>query len=106
MSDESSLVTARHFQYVAEHTAHEDTFLVGLKDAARAAGIPSIWVAPEQASFMQVLLKLMKAREVVEVGTLAGYSAIVMARALPDDGRVRTIEIEPKHAEFAKHWVA
>jgi caffeoyl-CoA O-methyltransferase len=43
---------------------------------------------------------------VVEVGTLAGYSAIAMARALPDGGRVRTIELDPKHAEFAKAWAA
>src|SRR5262249_25864932 len=60
---------------------------------------------PEQASVMQVLLKLVRARDVVEVGTLAGYSAIAMARALPSNGLVRTIEIVPKHAEFAKRWV-
>src|SRR5438105_77092 len=106
MSDQSTLVTEQHFRYVAEHTAREDAFLLELKDAARAAGIPSIWVAPEQASFMQILLRLGRARDVVEVGTLAGYSAIVMARALPQGGHVHTIEIEPKHAAFAEHWIA
>ena len=45
------------------------------------------------------------AREVIEVGTLAGYSAIAMARALPEGGRVRTIEISPAHARFAEDWV-
>jgi predicted O-methyltransferase YrrM len=55
---------------------------------------------------MQILLQLCRARTVVEVGTLAGYSAICMARALPPEGRVHTIEIDPKHAEFASHWVA
>ena len=54
-----------------------------LKEAARAAEIPAIWISPEQASFMQILLAAAGAREVVEVGTLAGYSAIAMARALP-----------------------
>ncbi len=106
MSEESSVVTAEHFRYIAERTTREDAFLADLKAAARVAGIPSIWVAPEQASFMQILLKLAHAREVVEVGTLAGYSAIAMARALPADGRVRTIELEPKHVEFAKAWIA
>ena len=106
MSDVSSLVSAEHFRYIAEHTLREDVFLADLKRAAAAEGIPSIWVAPEQASLMQILLKLTRAREVVEVGTLAGYSAIAMARALPSDGLVRTIEINPKHAEFARRWVA
>src|SRR5262245_16955433 len=106
MSETSSLVTAEHFRYIAERTTREDLFLRDLKQAAAAEGIPSIWIAPEQASFMQILLRLMKAREVVEVGTLAGYSAIAMARALPAGGRVRTIELEKKHADFAEHWMA
>jgi predicted O-methyltransferase YrrM len=106
MSDRPTLVTDQHFEYVAAHTRRDDAFLAGLKQAAREAGIPPIWVSGEQASFMQVLLKLAHAKTVVEVGTLAGYSAIVMARALPADGHVHTIELEPKHAEFAERWVA
>ncbi len=104
--DASTLVTAEHFRYIAAHTAPEDEFLKQLKQAATAEGIPSIWIAPEQASFMQILLRAAGAREVVEVGTLAGYSAIAMARALPLEGRVRTIELESKHADFARRWVA
>jgi caffeoyl-CoA O-methyltransferase len=106
MSETSTLVTNAHYEYIAGHTKGEDDFLRQLKDAARKAGIPPIWIAPEQASFTQILLRLARASQVVEVGTLAGYSAIVMARALPEDGRVRTIEIVPAHAEFARRWVA
>ncbi len=106
MSEISTLVTAEHFRYLAERTLQEDDFLRNLKRDARAAGIPPIWISPEQASFMQILLKLGGAREVVEVGTLAGYSAISMARALPEGGRVRTIEIKPRHADFAERWIA
>jgi caffeoyl-CoA O-methyltransferase len=106
MSESSTLVTAEHFAYLAARTPADDGFLGELKDAAREAGIPAIWVAPEQASFMQILLKLRRARDVVEVGTLAGYSAITMARALPPDGRVRTIELKPQHADFAEAWIA
>lgn len=105
MSATSSIVTAAHFEYLAARTPADDDFLVELKRAAREAGIPAIWISPEQASLMQVLLKLARAREVVEVGTLAGYSAIVMARALPEGGRVRTIELDPGHAAFAEEQV-
>jgi predicted O-methyltransferase YrrM len=106
VSESSTLVTAEHFRYLASRTTPEDDFLRRLKEAAREAGIPAIWISPEQASFMQILLRIAGARRVVEVGTLAGYSAIAMARALPPDGRVDTIEIDPKHAAFATQWVA
>jgi predicted O-methyltransferase YrrM len=104
MSTTSTLVTAGHFRYIAERTIQEDELLKNLKSEAAAAGIPEISICPEQAAFMQILLRLNKAKDVVEVGTLAGYSAICMARALSPDGRVRTIELEPKHAEFAETW--
>ena len=106
MSAESSLVTNAHFQYIAERTAGDDAFLELLKQEAVGAGIPAIQIASEQASFMQILLKLCGARRVVEVGTLAGYSAITMARALPDGGHVHTIEVDPHHADFAEEWIA
>ncbi len=106
MSSEATLVTARHFEYLAARTAPEGEFLGQLKAAASAAGIPSIWISPAQASLMQILLKLQRARTVLEVGTLAGYSAIAMARALPPDGHVHTIELSDKHADFAQAWVA
>lgn len=105
MSDTTTLVTVEHVRYLAARTRQEDEFLRQLKTAAQAAGIPPIWIAPEQASFMQILLRLMRAREIVEVGTLAGYSAIAMARALGPQGRVRTIEIDPTHADFAEAWI-
>ena len=106
MSEKGTLVTAQHFAYIAQRTRREDAFLQDLKRAAVAHGIPPIWICPEQASFMQILLQLVGARNVVEVGTLAGYSAITMARALPPGGTVRTLELVPKHAEFARSWVA
>ena len=105
MSDTSTVVTPEYFQYVAKHTACEDGFLEELKAAAAATGMPPIWIAPEQASLMQILLRAARVRDVVEVGTLAGYSAIAMARALPPDGQVRTIELDPARVAFARAWV-
>jgi predicted O-methyltransferase YrrM len=106
MSSSSTLVTAEHFAYVAARTRGDDALLIDLKRAAAEAGIPPIWVAPEQASLMQILLRSAGARNVIEVGTLAGYSAIQMARALPPDGRVDTIELSKVHADFARAWIA
>lgn len=102
MAAESSQVSARHFRYIAEHTTPEDDFLRELRHEASKAGLPAIHIAPEQGSFMQILLRLMGAKEVVEVGTLAGYSAIWMARS---GARVTTIELIDKHADFAERWI-
>jgi predicted O-methyltransferase YrrM len=106
MSENPTLVTAEHFRYLAARTVQDDDFLKALKKAAAEAGLPPIAISAAQASFMQILLKAAKAKDVVEVGTLGGYSAIWMARALPKDGKVRTLEISPKHAEFARSWIA
>lgn len=106
MSVEDSSVDSRHFRYIAERTVPEDPFLAELRRDAVAAGIPPISIGPAQASFLQIVLRAAGAREVVEVGTLAGYSAIAMARALPPGGRVRTIEYSEKHAAFARERIA
>lgn len=65
-------------------------------------GIPSIQVGPSDGKTIHVLIKLAGTKRIVEVGTLVGYSAITMARAMPDDGHVWTIEYEPSHAEVAR----
>lgn len=105
MSRESIVITERHLAYVVAHAPRPDAFTRELRRAAEAAGIPPIWISHEQGVLMQILLRLRGARDVVEVGTLAGLSAILMARALPPDGRVRTIEVEPRHARFAREWI-
>ncbi len=69
-------------------------------------GIPSIMVGPSDGKLLYVLLKLIEAKKVVEVGTLVGYSAIQMARALPADGHLWSIEYEATHAEVARANIA
>lgn len=69
-------------------------------------GIPAIQVGPSDGRLLHVLLKLVGATKVVEVGTLVGYSAIVMARALRPGGHVWSIEFDPKHAEVATANIA
>jgi predicted O-methyltransferase YrrM len=67
-----------------------------------AAGLPAISVSPNQGKFLHLLARSLGARSILEVGTLGGYSTIWLARALPDGGRLITLESEPKHAEIAR----
>jgi predicted O-methyltransferase YrrM len=106
MSKASTPVGEELFGFIAAQTIPEDRLLRELRVAAGAAGLPEIHIAPEQAAFLQLALRSAKAKVVVEVGTLGGYSAIAMARALPADGIVVTHEIDPGHAEFAREWIA
>lgn len=106
MSATSTPVDESLFAFIARSTIAEDDVLRELRLAAAAAGLPEIHIAPEQAAFLQLVLRASKAKHVVEVGTLGGYSAIAMARALPDDGHVITCEIDPRHAAFARERIA
>src|SRR5690242_13683830 len=73
----------------------------GQRDAA-AAGLPAISVSAPQGKFLQLLVRISGARRILEIGTLAGYSTIWMARALPPDGRLITLEFDAKHADVAR----
>ncbi len=87
------------------HAPH-DAALTGAFGSPATHGMPAIQLGPSEAKAVGLLLKLAGAKKVVEVGTLAGYSALVMARALPANGRVFTIEHDPKHARVARENVA
>ncbi|GAD32749.1 G-D-S-L family lipolytic protein [Microbacterium sp. TS-1] len=72
----------------------------------RAAGLPAIEVSPLSAKLLQLLIRIGGVRRVLEIGTLGGFSTIAMARALPGDGRLLTIEAEPRNAEVARTSIA
>ncbi|HET7565057.1 MAG TPA: O-methyltransferase [Gemmatimonadaceae bacterium] len=92
--------------YIAGLFAPEDDVLRALREDAERAGLPPISVPPETGRFLQVLLRAVGARRVLEIGTLGGYSAIWMARAIGPEGRVLSLELEPAHAEFARRHIA
>ena len=71
-----------------------------------SASLPHIAVAPAQAQFLHLLVLALHARRILEIGTLGGYSAIWMARALPDDGRLISLEISEQHATVARRNIA
>lgn len=92
--------------YIEDMLVGEDPALEGALAATRAAGIPEIQVSAAQGKWLHLLAKAMGARRILEVGTLAGYSTIWLARALPPGGRVVTLEIDPHHAAVAKENLA
>lgn len=69
---------------------------------SEAAGLPAIAVSPLQGRMLQIYARMMSSRTILEIGTLGGYSTICLARALPADGKLITLELEPKHAEVAR----
>ena len=79
-----------------------DESLAAALAATAAAGMPAIAVSPAQGKLLHLLARTLGARRILEVGTLGGYSAIWLARALPEGGRLVTLEIDPRHAEVAR----
>ncbi|MEO8586133.1 MAG: O-methyltransferase [Acidobacteriota bacterium] len=97
-----SYATREILDWVAETHAPHDAGVARAFDAPAAHGMPAIQLGASEAKAVALLLRLAGAKKVVEVGTLAGYSALVMARALPEDGHLWTIEFDPKHARVAR----
>ena len=89
----------------ATHHPH-DAGLQQAFDAPDAHGIPAIQLGTAEGRTLELLLRLIGAERVVEIGTLAGYSALCMARALPPGGRLWTLEADPAHAEIARNNIA
>ena len=91
--------------YIVTLFAPEDELLGALREEADRSGLPTTAISADAGRFLQVLLRSIGARRVLEVGTLAGYSAIWMARALPPDGRLVTVEREEAYVAFAQRYV-
>ena len=79
-----------------------DPVLDAVLDASRAGGLPEIAVAPNQGALLHILARAVGAKRILEVGTLGGYSTIWLARALPEDGKLITLEVDKKHADVAQ----
>jgi caffeoyl-CoA O-methyltransferase len=88
--------------YIGKFFIREDDALLKAEKSLAEEGMPQIAVSPNQGRFLQMLALSCKAKRILELGTLAGYSTIWLARALPENGKLITIEFEPKHAEVAE----
>jgi predicted O-methyltransferase YrrM len=105
MSSRPTLVTEEIFDYLLHNFSAEDEFLAKLKVDASLEKIPEICISAEQGRFLEFYLKSINAKYVLEIGSLAGYSAITMARALPEGGKVIALEIFKKNADFIRNKV-
>jgi len=92
--------------YITDLFVPPDPALDAALQATADAGMPLINVAPNQGKLLQVLALALGARTILEIGTLAGYSTIWLARALPEGGRLVTLESDSRHAEVARANIA
>jgi predicted O-methyltransferase YrrM len=92
--------------YVTDRAVRPEPAMSGALARAQAAGLPPIAVSAPLGKLLQLLARILDARKVLEIGTLGGYSTIWMARALPADGRLVTLEIDPAHADVARANIA
>lgn len=91
--------------YIQDLFVHEDDLLRGFAEEMKAADMPAIQVPPELGKLLALLVRMTGARRVLEIGTLGGYSATWIARALPPGGRLVSLEKERRHAEFARGFL-
>ena len=92
--------------YVTDLLVPADEALTAALADSAAAGLPEIAVAPNQGKFLHLLARVQGARRILEIGTLGGYSTIWLARALPADGRLVSLEYSPVNAEVANRNIA
>ncbi len=88
--------------YFESKLQSSETIMDSILKANTEAGLPAIDVSPNQGKFLYLLAKMKGAKNILEIGTLGGYSSIWLARALPDDGHLITLEYEAKHAKVAE----
>ena len=93
--------------YTESHTTRQPPLLAAVaEETQRSLDAPGMMVGAVEGRFLQLLVFATGARRVLEIGTFSGYSALSMAAGLPPDGRIVTCEIDPRHAEVARRFVA
>ncbi|MEI8134695.1 MAG: O-methyltransferase [bacterium] len=96
-------LTDAMYDYIVENFAGDEvTLLEEMQQRASEAGVPMIMISEEQAKFIGFFLKAIRAKRVLDIGTLFGYSAAIMSKAIQAGGEVVTLEFEPKHANVAR----
>ncbi len=98
-------ITEELFDYIVDTFAREDDLLRTMPAEAHRRGVPMIHISPEQGKFLQVLMNAAGVRKALEIGSLFGYSTIWMARALPADGKLISLEVNPLHVQLTSENV-
>lgn len=104
MSNRTDLDLASLYPYIFEHSVRENSLLEALREETAKDEMARMQIAPEQGQLMALLLKLMGAKKVIEVGTFTGYSSLAMAYALPDDGQIVCCDISEKWTAIAQRY--
>jgi len=105
MSNRTLNLTDSLYDYVLVHSLREHPQQAALRDATRGHARASMQISPEQGQFMALLVKLMGARNTIEVGVFTGYSALSVALALPPEGRVLACDINEEYAAIGRpYW--
>ena len=92
----------QHSEYITALFAEQDDALRRIYEETPTHGLPAISIRPEEGQFLYLLVRACGARKALEIGTLGGYSGVWIARALPPEGSLTTLELEPKHADVAQ----
>lgn len=106
MPDKFTAMTAELYPYLVAHRSERDPVLASLaKETEKLGGVSLMQVAPEQGAFMTLLTRAIGARRAVEVGTFTGYSALCVARGLPDDGKLLCCDVNEEWTSIGRrHW--
>lgn len=89
-------------EYICDSLCPSDPALQGALESSQASGLPALSVSPPQGKLLHILALAIGARRILEIGTLGGYSTIWLAKALPADGRLISLELEATHARVAR----
>ena len=107
MSNRTIAITESIYQYLCDHSLREDKVLVDLRNYTFSMEERVMQIAPKQGQFMQILVKLIGAKNTIEVGVFTGYSSLAIALALPEDGRIVACDVNPQYTSVAeKFWVS
>jgi predicted O-methyltransferase YrrM len=102
MSSRTLAIDDRIYQYLVDHSIREHPAQAGLREATRSHPYAGMQIGPDQGQFMAMLVRLLGARRTIEIGTFTGYSALAVALALPEDGRVLACDISDEFTSIGR----